>query len=102
MKLVQTIKAKKPKSKRAVEHFKCCPMCKDSNLIVVSPEVLCSICPWDSTKWSVSMGRMDNLFYAAIEHSKAEQSPQDLPVAELEILPSQATSEFDKAMGDAS
>lgn len=69
MKLVQTnqTKGKGKKSEKAVDHFQRCPLCGDSDLIQVSPEVVCSKCDWNSCQWSVSRGCMDNLFGAAIE-----------------------------------
>lgn len=72
MKLIQTneVQIKQTKSKKAVEHFKRCPLCGDADLINVSPEVVCSNCDWNSCLWSVSRGHMDNLKWAAIEESE--------------------------------
>lgn len=69
MKLIQRDKThvKQSTSKKAVDHFKRCPLCGDADLIRVSPEVICSQCDWNSCLWSVSRGRMDNLHAAVIE-----------------------------------
>jgi hypothetical protein len=69
VKLIQTneIQIKQTKSKKAIDHFKRCPLCGDADLINVSPEVVCSNCDWNSCLWSVSRGRMDNLHSAVIE-----------------------------------
>lgn len=69
MKLIQSneVQGKQTKSKKAVDHFKRCPLCGDADLIRVSPEVVCSQCDWNSCLWSVSRGRMDNLHSAVIE-----------------------------------
>lgn len=99
MKLVQTIQleGKKIKSQKAVDRFKSCPLCGDSHLIRVSPEVVCSKCDWNSALWSVSRGRMDNLFGAAIEDER-RRGEEDvvLDLRDTENL----SPAFDKAMGE--
>ena len=61
---------KQEKPKTAMEHFKKCPACAETNLIHSKPEVLCSRCDWTSCSWSVSRGTMDNLFKAAVEEMR--------------------------------
>jgi hypothetical protein len=52
---------------KPVDHFQKCPACGCKELIDVKPDVLCSLCDWDSTAWDVSRGGMDNLHSAAKE-----------------------------------
>ena len=62
----QTSERSKPRMK-PVDHFQKCPACGCKELIDVKPDVLCSVCDWDSAAWDVGRGGMDNLFTAAKE-----------------------------------
>ncbi len=55
------------KRTKPVDYFKKCPKCGKSDLIHLNPDVLCSVCDWDSCSWDVSRGVMDNLKEAARE-----------------------------------
>ncbi len=79
-----------------VDHFKKCPKCGDSELIKVGPDVLCSLCDWDSLAWDVSRGGMDDLNAATVERftlkPKLVKSPlvneEQIIVAEEKTNPS--------------
>lgn len=74
-----------------MDHFKKCPKCGDKNLIAINPDVLCSVCDWDSLSWDVSRGAMNNLEQAAREIFK----PKPLLISKQKSAKPSKTTDVD-------
>ena len=51
---------KKKQALPATEVFQACPVCRKEEFIVVDRDLVCTSCDWNSCRFSVESGQMDN------------------------------------------
>lgn len=96
-KIQQVTEIKQNQKKRAVDHFKRCPLCGDADMIVSAPELVCSKCAWTSAEWSVAHGRMDNIWSAIHEDRVEAERERANRVSRRKPAP---VRKLDKAIGE--
>lgn len=82
LKLVESVQ-RRPRLKRAVDHFKSCPRCGNRHLIPTLPDVICPRCAWNSYALKMEDEGVDGFlarereFQASLRRSKLKLVPRD-------------------------